>query len=104
MLKANGIVPTVVEHKRPAAAQPEVEDAKKGIIEIENDTEEIKALEVCIRPSFETSVVNFSRFIQNRLKTLKSRRSSSNGNPYKRVKREPPNQNFFVPGEVIDLT
>jgi len=85
MLKANGIVPIVVEHKRPAAAQPEVEDAKKGVIEIENDTEEIKALE-------------------NRLKTLKSRRSSSNGNPYKRVKREPPNQNFFVPGEVIDLT
>jgi len=85
MLKANGIVPIAAEHKRQAAAQPELEDTKKEIVETGNDIEEIKALE-------------------NRLKNLKSRRSTSSGNPSKRVKREPPSQSSFVPGEVIDLT
>ncbi|KIM80415.1 hypothetical protein PILCRDRAFT_822544 [Piloderma croceum F 1598] len=85
MLKANGIVPTAAGNKRSAATQSAAEDVKPEIIEIEDDAEEIKALEA-------------------RLNNLKSRRSNSKGNPSKRVKREPANQSSFVPGEVIDLT
>jgi len=83
VLKANGIVPAATENKRPAVAQ-EVEDVKPETIEIE-DEDEIKALEA-------------------RLNALRAQRSNPNGNPSKRVKREPRQQSSFVPGEVIDLT
>jgi hypothetical protein len=85
MLRANGIAPTSTVQKRPAEAQPEA-DVKEEVVDIEDDgDDEIRALE-------------------RRLNTLKSRRLTSQGNPAKKVKREPRNQGAFVPGEIIDLT
>jgi len=85
MLRANGIAPTSTTQKRPAEAQPEA-DVKEEFVDIEEDNaDEIRALE-------------------HRLNALKSRRSTSQGNPAKKVKRETRNQSAFVPGEIIDLT
>jgi len=104
MLKANGIAPISEGQKRPAASQTESVDVKPEIIDIEDGNDEIKALEVSRRFSFGTYVIKLLGVLQNRLNVLKSRRSNSNSNPPKRVKREPRNSGFFVPGEVIDLT
>jgi len=85
MLKANGIASSSTGQKRPAEAQPEA-DVKEEVIDIEDDNaKEIRALE-------------------HRLNALKSQRSTSQGNPSKKVKREPRNQTSFIPGEIIDLT
>ena len=107
MLKANGIAPSSVGQKRPAEAQPEAE-VKEEVIDIEDDnSEEIRALEVS--GCFTFTRICFIRiyipsFIQHRLNALRSKRSTSQGNPSKKVKREPRNQSSFVQGEVIDLT
>jgi hypothetical protein len=61
MLKANGIVPAAAGNKRSAATQSVAEDVKPEIIEIEDDAEEIKALEVSFRNHFWVSVVERNR-------------------------------------------
>ena len=103
MLKANGIAPAAGGRKRSAASHTEAGGVKQEIIEIDDEDDEIKTLEVSCRISFE-AYLNKLRVTQNRLNVLKSRRSQSNGHLSKRVKREPRNPNSSVPGEVIDLT
>lgn len=105
MLKANGVVPTTTSSKRPASAQPAPEEVKPDIIDIEDDDlKEIRTLEVSFFLSFGAHILSNVLISQSRLLALKSRRMPSNGNPSKKVKREPLKPVSFVPGEVIDLT
>ncbi|KIM74325.1 hypothetical protein PILCRDRAFT_14478 [Piloderma croceum F 1598] len=85
VLKANGIVPSNVGHKRRVPADLEPENVKQEINGVADaDAARMKALE-------------------DELETLRKLTSSSKSNPAKRMKLEPLVPKGFVSGEVIDL-
>ncbi|KIM80347.1 hypothetical protein PILCRDRAFT_9546 [Piloderma croceum F 1598] len=86
VLKANGIVPSNVGHKRRVPADLEPENVKQEINGVADaDAARMKALE-------------------DELEALRKKTSSSKSNPAKRMKLEPLVPKGFVSGEVIDLT